>query len=376
MNSNDLKRLLLQYGTKIPGWHTRRKIVVIESDDWGSIRMPSYEIYEKLLNSGIQVYKNPYQKYDSLESKDDLIALFDLLRRFRDKNGNHPVITANTITSNPDFDKIRASGFKEYHSELFTATLQRYSGKEKTFELFKQGLCDKIFFPQFHGREHLNVPRWMRALQSGDRNIRRAFDYKMFDLSTSDTKMGIYSFMDSLRYENEVEYYFILQSITEGLIQFEKLFGYKSLSFTAPRYTWTPKIELHLEKLGIKFLQGRAYQSIPKGHDVNSFKNVINYTGKKNKYQQIYLTRNVFFEPSFSSEVDWVGKALKEIRIAFFWKKPAVICTHRLNYIGSIFEENRNKNLQKLKLLLNTVLKKYPEVEFMTSVHLGDQIKK
>ena len=29
----------------IPGWRTNRHIVVIESDDWGSIRMPSKEVY-------------------------------------------------------------------------------------------------------------------------------------------------------------------------------------------------------------------------------------------------------------------------------------------------------------------------------------------
>jgi hypothetical protein len=33
----------------LPGWCTNRKIVVIESDDWGSIRMPSLTIFENLL---------------------------------------------------------------------------------------------------------------------------------------------------------------------------------------------------------------------------------------------------------------------------------------------------------------------------------------
>ena len=27
--------------SNLPGWRTSRKIVVIESDDWGTIRMPS-----------------------------------------------------------------------------------------------------------------------------------------------------------------------------------------------------------------------------------------------------------------------------------------------------------------------------------------------
>lgn len=29
----------------IPGWNTKRKIVVFESNDWGSIRMSSIDVY-------------------------------------------------------------------------------------------------------------------------------------------------------------------------------------------------------------------------------------------------------------------------------------------------------------------------------------------
>ena len=30
----------------IPGWNTKRRIVVFESDDWGAIRMPSKAVFE------------------------------------------------------------------------------------------------------------------------------------------------------------------------------------------------------------------------------------------------------------------------------------------------------------------------------------------
>ena len=375
MAFNKLKRTLLQHSTKIPGWHTSRKIVVIESDDWGSIRMPSREIYTKLLQRGIPVDQNHYLKYDSLASSDDLTALFETLKKFRDRNGNHPVITANTVTSNPDFDKIRTSGFEKYYPELFVETLKRYPGREKSFELWKQGMEDKIFFPQFHGREHLNVSRWMHSLQSHDFNTRLAFEYKMFDLSISDKKMGSCSYMDALRYDSEEEYNFIIQSLVEGLNQFESLFGFRSRSFIAPRYTWNSNIESHLKALGIDFLQGRSYQSIPKEDDVNKFKNKVHFLGEKNRFNQIYLTRNAFFEPSSSAKVDWVSRTFKEISIAFTWKKAVIICVHRVNFIGSIFEENRGNNLQKFESLLASILKKFPDIEFMTSIELGVQIK-
>jgi hypothetical protein len=30
----------------LPGWYTKRKIVVFENDDWGSIRMTSLSIFD------------------------------------------------------------------------------------------------------------------------------------------------------------------------------------------------------------------------------------------------------------------------------------------------------------------------------------------
>jgi hypothetical protein len=104
---NNLKSTLSHTLLNLPGWHTSRKIVVIESDDWGSIRMPSREVYEKLLKKGIRVDNDPYNKFDSLASEQDLETLFDVLKKFNDKNDNHPVITANTVIANPDFNLIR-----------------------------------------------------------------------------------------------------------------------------------------------------------------------------------------------------------------------------------------------------------------------------
>ena len=39
-----LKQIISHNLLNIPGWRTKRKLVVIESDDWGAIRMPSKEI--------------------------------------------------------------------------------------------------------------------------------------------------------------------------------------------------------------------------------------------------------------------------------------------------------------------------------------------
>ena len=55
MYRNTWKSLLSVHASNIPGWCTNRKIVVIESDDWGSIRMSSLEAFKKLLKAGTAI---------------------------------------------------------------------------------------------------------------------------------------------------------------------------------------------------------------------------------------------------------------------------------------------------------------------------------
>jgi len=109
------------------GRRLNRRYVVFESDDWGSERIPSKESLKKLGNLGADINNNPFSRLDSLETGDDLTALFEVLRSFKDINGNNPVITANIVPANPDYNKIRASGFTEYY---FESTEYTYLGKK------------------------------------------------------------------------------------------------------------------------------------------------------------------------------------------------------------------------------------------------------
>ncbi len=67
---------------------------------------------------------------------------------------------------------------------------------------------------------------------------------------------------------------------------------------------------------------------------------------RKNSDGLRYLTRNSFFEPSQAGS-DWVNNCLNDIANAFKWNKPAVISSHRVNYIGSLFPENRENGLDR-----------------------------
>ena len=57
------------------GWSTKRRLVILESDDWGSIRTRSKADYDSMLAKKIAVDRSNFTRYDSLESNDDLERL-------------------------------------------------------------------------------------------------------------------------------------------------------------------------------------------------------------------------------------------------------------------------------------------------------------
>jgi hypothetical protein len=354
----------------LPGWHTKRKIVVIESDDWGALRMPSREIYDRMLAEGIQVDRDCYCRYDGLETSADLSALFDVLRSVEDKNGRHPAITADAVVANPDFEKIRKSNFQEYHYLTIPETMALSPRHADAWVTWKQGMSEGLIHPQFHGREHLNVKKWLNAIKDGNKTTRRAFDYGTFGLTSDvdpDIKGNYMGAFNSALPEDLAEYRFIL---TEGLDIFETLFGFRSESFISTTYTWPLEIEPVLKENGVRFLQGMVSQRIPLDDDTTfSYKN-NNFSGRHSPHGLVYLQRNAYFEPAYNRK-QCLENCLRRIELAFRWHKPAVISSHRVNFIGSIDAENSRLNLSMLKKLLDDIVTRWPEVEFMTSDELG-----
>ena len=297
------------------GWRTNRKIIVIESDDWGGIRMPSKSVYDSLLSYGIPVNECAYCRNDSLASEEDLSFLFEILLQFRDQNGNHPVITANTIMANPDFQKIRESDFNEYHYEVFTETLKNYPGHGGSFDLWEKGINEKVFFPQLHAREHLNIRRWLSNLKSGSEETVTAFNLNFFGIGTNITSEKRESYLAAFDSSCLEEIEFHKNIVREAQDLFNKIFGFKSKSFVAPNYIWSAEFESTLSDIGVKYLQGSKAQRLPKiGNE--SRKIIRHYTGESNNHSQVYLVRNCLFEPFegkiliMSANVYWILKIL------------------------------------------------------------------
>jgi hypothetical protein len=371
----DTKTVLSHHIKNLPGWRMHRRIVVIESDDWGSIRMPSRLVYEKLLNAGLDLSGGDglrYSLYDSLATSSDLELLYEILYSSRDFNNTCAVVTANSVVANPDFEKIKEGGFQQYYYEPVTETLKRYTGNETTFKLWKEGISNHVFISQFHGREHLNISLWMNALRAKDHETLLAFNEGMWAFIPKN------SFRTGLEYEaafqlselSELEEH--TEILRDGLGLFEELFGYKAEYFVPPNGRINNKLNFTCYRYGIKFRSASNIQIEPVGNGKN--KRILHWLGQEESNGIRYIIRNCVFEPSISGK-DWVDTCLNDMKIAFRYDKPAIISTHRVNFIGVHDVSNRDNGLRELTRLLKSILRIWPDVEFMSTNQLGDLMK-
>ena len=359
----------------VPGWKTTRKLIVIESDDWGSLRMPGSETFNALQQSGIDLLSDEgaiYNAFDTLADSNDLSGLFEVLSSVRDRNGHCAVMTPVSVVANPDFDRIRENGFKTYFFEPFTETLKKFKGCENSFQLWQEGIRRRIFVPQFHGREHLNVKAWLRALDNGNQNAKIAFNHGFWGMSTqSDPDIGL-EFQAAFDYINPVDLDYHKEVISTGLDLFSELFGYRASYFVPPNGPFSSNLETALVRNGIKYISMPRIHNEPVGFGRR--KKRFNWMGKTTRYGLKVITRNCFFEPAIPGK-DWVDSCLSEISASFRWHSPAVLSTHRVNYVGRLSGVNRERGLNQLSILLVRIIQKWPEAEFITSDELGSMIK-
>ena len=372
---NPAMKSALRNLSNLPGWNTDRHIIVIESDDWGSIRTSSIEAVDRLIASGIDFKSLDAFRYsfnDALETSEDLAALFDVLLSVKDSDNKPAVFTAVCLVANPDFEKIRRNSFEQYHYEPFTVTLSRSSDCRHSFELWKDGLKAGIFIPQFHGREHLNVTAWMHALRNKDAETLDVFNEGMWGYVNKFYNGRRINYQEAFNIHEPGEVKILEDILRDGLRLFEELFGYKAKLFVAPNGPFPNGLEKTLSESGIKFITQAKIQKEPLGY--GKYRRVFHYLGMKNKWSQVYLGRNCFFEPGSPGKTDWIDSCLDEIKSAFRWHKPAIICSHRVNYIGRLNVHNRQNSLKQLKDLLRKILNNWPDVEFMSSDNLGELI--
>jgi hypothetical protein len=354
------------------GWKTSRKIVVFSVDDYGNVQVDSKQAKDKMFANGLKTITR-FDLYDALETPGDLSALYETLSAVKDKNNNPAVFTAFAICANIDFEKMRESNYEEYHYEPLPDTFKKLKGYEGTWELWQQGMKERLLVPQFHGREHLNLKVLMEGLRRKDKDILNCFENRSYT-AIGNTGYKTIDFSAALDFYEFDENENLKSIVKDGLELFESVFGFKASNFTpcgSNGYSYV--LDPVLYSGGIKYIDTSRFKAEHLGKGKMG-KKIFNYTGKKNELGQTYLVRNCVFEPTEDRGIDWVAFCMKQIEAAFRWKMPANISSHRINFCGRIDPKNRETGLKALKKLLNAIVKRWPEAEFMSSDQLGNLI--
>jgi hypothetical protein len=361
------------------GWRTKRKIIVISVDDYGSVRIDSGKALEQMDQAGLKVL-SPFKGFDTvdaLENREDLEMLYEVLTSVVDMNNRPAVFTPFALPCNINFEKILHNNFTEYEYELLPETYNKLSENQPSaykgaWNLWLEGINSGLMVPQFHGREHLNLNMFKKKLKNREFELitvlkNRSYariPTKEYETISTSSAFGFWELKENEQFKD---------IIRDGLQAFEDVFRYRAVHFNPPSGQMHPVIEKDLKEQGIRYIDVPLLKKEHQGE--GRYKKVFNYTGKKNDLNQVYMVRNVVFEPTQARDVDWVNYTMKQIEAAFRWNRPAIISSHRVNFCGHIDKENRKEGLQSLKQLLHKIIHRWPDVEFMAANELGALIE-
>lgn len=361
-----LKQFLLNHLKNLPGWRTKRKLVVFSVDDYGNVRLDSRQARENLDQAGLKIHSR-FDAYDTLETRADLEALYEVLVSVKDQRGRPAVFTPFALPCNIDFERMAEEDYAIYRYELLPATYaklavrdpQAYAG---AWELWQEGIAQGLMAPQFHGREHLNLKVFEEKLDRRDREVLTALQNRCYtSISGSDAStIGWTAAFSFFQLQDTEAFPAILR---EGVEAFASVYGYRPSVFTPPAQQFPPHLEPLLPSLGLVHLDKPFYRARHLGG--GKFRREFNFSGKNRHTGGTTLVRNVVFEPTDPRSSDWVAYALKQIETAFFWNRPVIISSHRVNFCGHIDPQNRKKGLDALGELLKKVAKTWPDVEFI-----------
>jgi hypothetical protein len=369
--SNIISNLKNSIGSK-----TKRKIIVFSVDDYGNVRLNSAEARKNMDAAGMKTYSR-FDALDTLETTQDLEQLFEVLSSVKDKNGRHAVFTPFALPCNIDFEKMEAENYEKFYFETLPDTYKKLEMQQPgaytgAWGLWKEGISKGLLKPQFHGREHLNLAVFNDKLQKKDAQLLTALKNKSYT-SISDEEYPTMSSTAELDFWDVNENEALKPILKEGLQLFEEVYGYPSNYFTPPVFNIHHSLFQTLKDNGIEFLDLALLRNEHQG--LNLYKKSFNYIGKKTKEGLTIMVRNVVFEPTEDRGIDWVSFTMKQIETAFRWDKPAIISSHRVNFCGHIDKENREKGLAVLKNLLQEIIRKWPDAEFMSADEVATYLK-
>lgn len=371
-----LKHQLADNLKNLNGWRTSRKLVAFAVDDYANVRVASSAARQRMIDAGLDL-SHQMDRYDTLETRQDLEALFGVLDSVRDAKGRPAKFTAYALSANPDFARIREDG-ERYHAELVTDTFARLAAEqpqdyEGVWALWQEGRAKGLIQPQCHGREHLNVELFEHKLRHGAEDLRASIQNVSLAGVTGDPAFPGVGFSHAFGLHDVASLPRHREILADAFDQFEKVWGFRSTTFTPPAQKLHPALYDTAEAGGVVSIDKPLRCSRPMGDGTQ--RREVNRSGRQYGQKHLTVVRNVVFEPGKEMGFEPVERAVQQVAAAFRWRKPAIISSHRVNFCGHLDEANRKQGLAALKELLKRITSRWPDIEFVGVDELVNQME-
>jgi len=313
----------------------RYPVMVVESDDWGA---------------------GPVAPQAAA-----LNRLVDILSRYRDQNGRHPVMTLALVLAVPDGPAIRQDG--QYHRLLLDGPL--FAPVRQAIE---RGRAAGVFALQLHGLEHY----WPAGLMASTDSTVRAW---LADEGPGTTER-LPSHMQSRWVDASVLPSEALDpaevelAIEEEVNLYQKLFGAPPRVAVPPTFVWTEDVERAWARAGVEFVVTPGLRSACRNAeglpDCDSGPFYNNQPG----CGVTYLVRDDYFEPERGHRAE---HGQSELVKKWAQRRPCLLETHRSNFIAD--EASTACNLAEVDRLYARVLDRHPDLRFASTEELGRGMK-
>jgi len=317
----------------------RYPVVIFESDDWGA---------------------------GPLDQARTLKQLHKIMARFKDELGRTSVATLGVILATADTRSIRDAGGAVYFSTSISEPIYA-----QLREVMDEGVRQGVFALHLHGMEHY----WPQTLMQAAAKDTYVRDWLQTDgipsteslPSPLQARWTDASVLPSLALDDTP----LRAAITEEASLFTTCFNKRPRVAVATTFVWTEEVEAAWAKEGIDVIitPGVRYtcrdaSGKPGGED----KRMLN--GELSKNGQLYLVRDVYFEPILGHTPE---RLVSDTRERARLGRPCLVEMHRFNFIGTA--ENCDKSLHVLEAALEQLQHTFPEIRFMTSLELAEAIR-